>query len=238
MPVWRRRRVWFPLVVAVTLVAAVGLSWFLVREGRDKADQWSSTIFGGTAAAAVVVSALAWLWRRSAAEPATGPVADDPVRTVQGPPLTVSARLDVGNYLRIREDVGSLIVPRSGHAVDITVETSGSQAVILRRMEPVVLSRHPLPEARPVHHLGQLPVRRFHLWLSEDPPRLLAEGPSGFPFKVTADDPEVFALIAHASGELVRWRLDLHWTCDGRHGVAPIDLDGEPFSTAGLADDR
>jgi len=48
--------------VAVVLAAA-SLAWFLQREGLDRADKWSSVVFGSVGALAVAVSGLAWLWR-------------------------------------------------------------------------------------------------------------------------------------------------------------------------------
>lgn len=148
-------------------------------------------------------------------------------------PLTVTVRLDVGNYVHVADDAGTRLVPLSGHSVDITVETSGAQAVILRRLVPVVVSHTPIPDARRVPHLGGLPVRRMHVWLSERPPRLSVDGETGFPYKVTAGDPEVFSLIAHVTEGCTRWHLDLVWSCNGRDGVHRVDIDGQPFQTAG-----
>ncbi|WP_433731795.1 NACHT domain-containing protein [Actinoplanes sp. CA-051413] len=59
---WKRPRVWFFVLLIIAVSAAAALSWFLTEEGRQHADQWSSIIFGGTAAAAVLVTALRWLW--------------------------------------------------------------------------------------------------------------------------------------------------------------------------------
>src|SRR4051812_34027953 len=55
-----------------SFVVAVDWMWFLIGEGRAKADQWSSTVFGGVGATAVVVSFLVWLWRQGSTAPATG----------------------------------------------------------------------------------------------------------------------------------------------------------------------
>lgn len=225
---WRRPRAWFFVVLALVVAGAIWMGSVLADGGPEAADRWSNIVFGAVAAAAVVVSLLVWLWRQGAPAHA-GSV---------GSPLTAAARLDVGHYVRVPGAVGDRMIPRSGHAVDITVETRSAQAVILRRLEPVVVSRQPVPEGRPVAHLGALPVRRFQLWLSEDPPRLESDGPVGFPFRVSSGDPEILSVVAHVTGELVRWRLDLHWTQDGRDGVTPVDLNGEPFETAGLAEDR
>jgi hypothetical protein len=54
--------VWFFVLLIIAVSAAAALTWFLTEEGRQHADQWSSIIFGGTAAAAVLVTTLRWLW--------------------------------------------------------------------------------------------------------------------------------------------------------------------------------
>jgi hypothetical protein len=207
--------------ILVVLLAVVALGVAALVAGP-----WAVAVWGGGVAVAIGAEVVKNVFTRR-------------VETVltTGSPLTVTVRLDTGNYVRIPGEIGSQVVPRSGHAVDITVETSSPQAVILRRMEPVVVSREPVLEARPIIHRGMMPVRRYQVWLSEDPPRLVAEGADEFPYKVTADDPEMFAVTAHVTNEHVRWRLELHWTRSGREGVVPIDIDGEPFVTVGLADD-
>ncbi len=153
-------------------------------------------------------------------------------------PLTVTVRLDVGNYVHIPAEIGAHVVPRSGHGVHVTIETNSTQAVILHRMVPVVVSHGSLPpEARPIPHWGVVPVRNFDLWLSEDPPRISISGGPDFPYKVMAEDPEIFVATVHATGSYVRWHLELAWSCNGREGIHRIDIDGEPFQTVGLAED-
>jgi hypothetical protein len=66
-----RPRVWFFVLLIFTLVAAAGLSWFLVREGRENADQWASIVFGATAAVAVLATALRWLWQQESDQAGT-----------------------------------------------------------------------------------------------------------------------------------------------------------------------
>jgi len=58
--------VWFFVLLIFVLAAVGALCWFLTREGRANADEWASIIFGATAAAAVLASALRWLWQRDA----------------------------------------------------------------------------------------------------------------------------------------------------------------------------
>jgi hypothetical protein len=154
-----------------------------------------------------------------------------------GRPLTVTVALDVGNYVRIPQGAGSRVAPRSGLNVEIVVETSEAQAVILHEMRAVVVSRTPVAGARPVAHMGVMDVRRFEIWLNDEPPRIAPTGWSGFPYKVTNSDPEIISVTAHVRDALIMWRLELVWSCNGRKGVLPVDLQGHPFVTAGLADD-
>jgi hypothetical protein len=149
---------WLPdrkRLVVIVVLGAVALVVALMVAGP-----WALVVWGGGVAAAVGSDVIKNVVQRQV---------DDSLAPVS--PLTVTARLDVGNYVRVPGDVGSRVVPRSGHAVDITIETGGPQAVILHGMEPVVDSREPLTGARPVVHRGMMPVRRFHVWLSEQPPR-------------------------------------------------------------------
>lgn len=66
-----RPRVWFFVLLIMSVSAAAVLAWFLTREGREHADQWASIIFGATAAAAVLVTALRWLWLRDSGRDGT-----------------------------------------------------------------------------------------------------------------------------------------------------------------------
>jgi hypothetical protein len=66
----------------------------------------------------------------------------------------------------------------------------------------------------------------------------VSAGGPGFPYKVSADDPEIFSVTAHVTAGYARWYLDLSWSCNGREGTHRIDIDGEPIRTVGLEDDR
>jgi hypothetical protein len=152
-------------------------------------------------------------------------------------PLTTTVRLDVGNYVRIPQDAGSRVVPRSGLNIEIVVETSTAQAVILHEMRAVVISRESLAEGRPLAQLGAMEVRRFEVCLDDEPPRIELTGSPGFPYKVTNADPEIISVTARVRDAVISWRLELVWSCGGRKGVLPVDVQGNPFVTAGLADD-
>jgi len=87
---WKRPRVWFFVLLIIAVSAAAALSWFLTGEGRQHADQWSSIIFGGTAAAAVLVTALRWLWLQD-----TGPAGTvTPERLVAAQAVLARAQIE------------------------------------------------------------------------------------------------------------------------------------------------
>ncbi|MFI6074442.1 hypothetical protein ACIA5C_23065 [Actinoplanes sp. NPDC051343] len=60
---WFRPRAWFLIVSAATVLVALLLIWFLQHQGLDRADKWSSVLFGSIGAVAVTAGALTWLWR-------------------------------------------------------------------------------------------------------------------------------------------------------------------------------
>ncbi|MGP3947868.1 hypothetical protein [Streptomyces sp. 7N604] len=147
-------------------------------------------------------------------------------------PVAVTAKLDDVDYLV----VGQKQVPASGHTVRLTVEAIGPLPVLLDRLRPVVVSRA-RPEGHLIPHLGIVEPRRFEVMLDADPPilRPLSEsdgrkGPD-FPFKVSADDPEVFDLTVHTETADIRWYLELDTVCLGRRRTTRIDLAGLPFRT-------
>ncbi len=147
----------------------------------------------------------------------------------QHSPITVSVELKANSWLRDRFDS----IPGSGHGVLITVETRSRQAVILRWLEPVVVSRLPVSSDNWIVALSALPVRFFDVWLDEDPPLLSGADGHDFPFTVSERDPEMFLVKTHFTGGIVSWYLNIAWHCQGRNGVHRIDMDGQPFRTAG-----
>jgi hypothetical protein len=148
-----------------------------------------------------------------------------------GDPITLTVKLDDTSFFQIWDERdGMIYVPASGYTMRITVEALEDRAVILSRMRPVVLSRQP-PSGTLSPLAGVLPIRRFVVFLDEDPPRLVARGRprTDFPFKVAAHDPEVFELRVETARWDVTWVLELDWVCAGREGTTRIDLAGHPF---------
>ncbi|MCW7942269.1 hypothetical protein AAW14_09440 [Streptomyces hygroscopicus] len=55
-----------------------------------------------------------------------------------------------------------------------------------------------------------------------------------FPYKVSADDPEVLNIDAATVAQDVDWYLELSWSSGDRQGTTRIDDHGRPFRTAGM----
>ncbi|MDT3400714.1 transcriptional regulator, partial [Streptomyces sp. B1866] len=60
---------------------------------------------------------------------------------------------------------------------------------------------------------------------------------TGFPYKASAEDPQVLNIDAATGGRDVTWYLSLAWSSGSRHGVARVDDHGRPFRTAGMRGD-
>lgn len=118
--------------------------------------------------------------------------------------------------------------PEDGASV--LVEGLAAQAVVLRGMRPVVLSRK-VP--RPAQHWGlimsHLETRGFTTDLDADHPVLRPLDDPDFPFTVTSSDPELFEVHPAASAFEIEWLLELEWSSAGRHGTLTVDNGGRPF---------
>jgi hypothetical protein len=88
--------------------------------------------------------------------------------------------------------------------------------------------RQPGPAYYEMAVTRDLEVRPFIVSLDPNSPRLATDGVD-FPFTVAASDPELFRLSPTVTQHEVSWRLELDWTCAGRHGQVIIDDNGRPF---------
>jgi hypothetical protein len=52
----------------------------------------------------------------------------------------------------------------------------------------------------------------------------------GFPYKVSAGDPEMFILEGRTTG-YARWTARMHWVSGGKRGETVIDNKGRPFTS-------
>ncbi|GCD44785.1 transcriptional regulator [Streptomyces paromomycinus] len=55
-----------------------------------------------------------------------------------------------------------------------------------------------------------------------------------FPFKVSASDPQMLYVDAHAEANDVSWYLELEWSSGGRRGTLRLDDHGKPFRTSAI----
>ncbi|MEU6162253.1 helix-turn-helix domain-containing protein [Streptomyces sp. NPDC047130] len=129
-------------------------------------------------------------------------------------------------------------VPAGDQMIALTVQASGKETVVLDALHVRVLSSSaPLAWndfAMGVGCGGNVSTRSFDVRL--DDPRPTARprnGQGAFPYKVTASEPLVVYVTAHAAARDVRWALDLEWSSGGRSGTIRVDDSGNPFRTSG-----
>ncbi|MFJ9719010.1 helix-turn-helix domain-containing protein [Streptomyces sp. NPDC101213] len=131
--------------------------------------------------------------------------------------------------------------------VQISVQGRSSTAVVLEALHVRVAGRG-TPAAGRAYAMGQgcgsdLTPRRFTVDL--DAVRPLARPKDGadtgqtvpavhFPYRVSAEDPEVLLVEATAQAYDARWYLELDWSSEGRTGTIRIDDHGRPFRTTGI----
>ncbi|WP_372351197.1 hypothetical protein [Streptomyces sp. KL116D] len=131
-----------------------------------------------------------------------------------------------------------------GMGVRVQIEGLTQQAVILKELRPIVLSRTPPRPAvdRGFTH-GRLEVKGFEADFDRTPPSLKplrsapqsgqtsgppAERPPDFLFTVTSSDPEVFEIYPCSRSDAT-WRLELDWSSAGRSGTVTITGPEGPF---------
>lgn len=139
--------------------------------------------------------------------------------------------------------------------VRISVQGRSSTAVILEALRVRVVSRG-TPVPGNAYAMGQgcgsdLTPRSFTVNLDVNRPVAQPEdgtdagadaGADGqrtipavhFPYRVSAEDPEVLLVDATTQTYDARWYLELEWSSQGRTGTIRIDDDGRPFHTTGI----
>ncbi|MFJ5999465.1 helix-turn-helix domain-containing protein [Streptomyces sp. NPDC092370] len=255
-----RRRVLATAVCALLVITVAGLS--AVSDGHSSGAGASSRSVspGGTAGGAPGRSAQPSATQPSAAEPAADPpltwsvdplvwdkgcdhdyVIDKPSAQVPPPPFPQDAEVWAATQ-------GAVHGRRT--KVQISVQGRSSTAVVLKAIHVRVVSRG-VPAGGSAYSMGQgcgsdLTPRRFTVNLDEDRP--LAEPKDGangadgghvipavrFPYRVSAEDPQVLEVHAGTQTYDVRWYLELDWSSQGRTGTIRIDDDGRPFHTTSI----
>ncbi|WP_425246038.1 helix-turn-helix domain-containing protein [Streptomyces sp. NEAU-NA10] len=138
-------------------------------------------------------------------------------------------------------------VPGRQTMVQISVQGTSSTAVVLEALEVRVVSRG-TPVTGNTYAMGQgcgsdLTPREFSVNLDVNRP--IAHARPGndrgkpvpavrFPYRVSAEDPEVLLVTATTEAYDCAWYLELHWSSQGRTGTARIDDHGRPFRTSSI----
>ncbi|MFF3327786.1 helix-turn-helix domain-containing protein [Streptomyces sp. NPDC002889] len=131
--------------------------------------------------------------------------------------------------------------------VQISVQGRSSTAVVLEALHVRIVSRGN-PAAGSAYAMGQgcggdLTPRRFTVNLDVDRP--IARPKDGadsehtipavhFPYRVSAEDPEVLLVDTTTQTYDARWYLELDWSSQGRTGTIRIDDHGRPFHTTSI----
>lgn len=125
--------------------------------------------------------------------------------------------------------------------VKLTVQGTGDDTVVLESLN-VRVAESSAPLAWNNYKMGYLgvgcggrvPQHSFDVDLDASVPRPSPQDKGdGFPYKVSASDPEAFFVNATVNTRYVRWYLELEWSSGGRHGTVRIDDAGKPFATSG-----
>ncbi|MFD9906919.1 hypothetical protein [Streptomyces sp. NPDC059063] len=129
-------------------------------------------------------------------------------------------------------------VPAGEQFVEVTLQGTGKDTVVLNRMNVrVVQTRPPLAwndYATGVGCGGDVTTRSFRVDLDSPRPVVVPKnGQRGFPYKVSESDPEVFYVKAGVTSKYVTWYLEVEWSSGDRHGVLAVNDRGQPFRTSG-----
>jgi hypothetical protein len=138
-------------------------------------------------------------------------------------------------------------VPGRRTTVQIAVQGKSSTAVVLKALRVRIVSRGTQVSGN-AYAMGQgcgsdLSPRSFSVNLDVNRPIAHARpgDDSGrptpavqFPYRVSAEDPEVLQVTATTEAHDCRWYLELDWSSQGRTGTVRIDDHGRPFRTSGI----
>ncbi|MFI1954643.1 helix-turn-helix domain-containing protein [Streptomyces xinghaiensis] len=187
-----------------------------------KADRNTAREQTGAAPLAVTTRAHAWEHPCSAAY-----LVDRPPEKVSPPPAVQEAPGWVNAQGAVAADE---------HRVELTVQGTGEETVVLQALRVRVVERAGVP-AWNAYRMGigcggDVPTRTFAVDLAAGNPAPVPKaGQRDFPYKVSESDPEVLYVTAEARSQYVSWYAELEWSSGGRHGILRIDDNGKPFRT-------
>ncbi|MFF0766159.1 hypothetical protein ACFYWH_40145 [Streptomyces sp. NPDC003737] len=162
------------------------------------------------------------------------------VRGYVGPlPPTTERWRDSANVVELFDTVVHLIVEAAGdrtaiiHKLDVRMESCDAPPHVSHFAEP--------PRSAP---MSPRQLREFRVSLNVGisanatepaPPPRPADGVPDFPYTVAPLDPDHFFIhvTPDEPGDF-RWRIGVHWICNGKSGVVVADLGGQPFRVVRL----
>lgn len=138
-------------------------------------------------------------------------------------------------------------VPAGHQRLQVTVQGTGSGTTVLHGMSVHVVGSQKSPRwnayTMGAGCGGELDPASFAVDLDNPSPRPKpVPGKEGerpttttdFPYKVSADDPQVLNVDAYTVGRDVSWYLELSWSNGGQQKTSVIDDHGRPFRTVAL----
>ncbi|MER5634522.1 helix-turn-helix domain-containing protein [Streptomyces nitrosporeus] len=131
--------------------------------------------------------------------------------------------------------------------LEITVQGTSEEAVVLKALHVRVLGRNPALDWG-AFSMGDgcgsgVTPQTFEIDLDDGRPRSkpvagqqgdVVVPAKGFPYRVSSTDVEVFHIDAHVEAHDVTWYLELEWSSGGRSGILRIDDQGRPFRTSSI----
>jgi hypothetical protein len=219
------------VLVATTVLVALAV---LVNPGGDASRAQPSG--PGPAAAPLTWTARSHVWQLGCQHTY---LIDRPAREVPPPPAEQDAAVWA-------EPLGA--VHGGETLLRVTVQGRTSSAVVLEALRVRVVERAAPADGNAFRMSsmgcgGGVTPRSFEVDLDADRPVVHSRRgneygqvipPVTFPYRVSADDPEVFLVRGHTAGCDCRWYLELEWSSRGRSGTVRIDDHGLPFRTSGI----
>ncbi|MFC7219580.1 helix-turn-helix domain-containing protein [Streptomyces polyrhachis] len=140
-------------------------------------------------------------------------------------------------------------VPADRLRLQLTAQGDSAQTVVLHALYVHVVGKRPAPPGN-VYTPGSgcggmLEPASFAVDLEAAEPRpkpvagMADDGSkvsSDFPYKISADEPQVLSVDAGSVSRDVSWYLELVWSSGDREGTIRIDDHGRPFRTIGVKD--
>ncbi|MTE18748.1 helix-turn-helix domain-containing protein [Streptomyces sp. TRM43335] len=130
-------------------------------------------------------------------------------------------------------------VPAGDHLVELTVQGTGEETVVLKDLHVRVVERGAPPAwnayVMGVGCGGNVSTGSFDVDLDADRPRARpVSGRRDFPYKVSESEPLVLYVTGRTAAHDVSWQLELEWSSGDRHGTLLVDAGGRPLRTAAL----